>query len=211
MKWFQIITSLTLLKLFLKDNDGVVPFSQEPKRVPKVSLKDCFCHLYHVKPQFFSDTIFSKVMYEHVSTRGSCVDPYIDIPSQTCSQDSHCDDGNSCTTDSCNVVTGTCSNVIRDNCCGNLVCEAGESGGSCSDCGPFTLPTPSCSSCWIPHGVMFDVEAIKDIVLTSLTFEVYRGSNSFNVYSAPGSYAPIVTNKNAWTRIASNSVNVPGE
>jgi hypothetical protein len=58
---------------------------------------------------------------------------------------------------------------------------------------------------------MFDVEAIKDMVLTSLTFRVYRGSNSFNVYSAPGSYSPIVTNTNAWTRIASNSVNIPGD
>ncbi|KAL7517715.1 hypothetical protein ACHAWX_002611 [Stephanocyclus meneghinianus] len=176
------------------NNDGVVPFSQEPKRVPK--------------PHFVSDKISFKVMYEHVSTRGSCVEPYIDVPSQICSQDSHCDDGNSCTTDSCNAVTGTCSNVVRDNCCGNLVCEAGESGGSCSDCGPFTLTTSSCSSCWIPHGVMFDVEAIKGIVLTSLTFRVYRGSNTFNVYSAPGSYSAIVTNKNAWTRIASNSVSV---
>eukprot|EP00804_Cyclotella_cryptica_P019495 CCRYP_006643-RH/>CCRYP_006643-RH protein AED:0.26 eAED:0.26 QI:170/1/0.9/1/0.77/0.9/10/0/645 len=168
------------------NNDGVVPFSREPRRVPKV-------------------------MYEHVSTRGSCVDPYLDVPSQTCSQDSHCDDGNGCTTDSCNVVTGTCSNVLRDNCCGNLVCEAGESGGSCSDCGPFTVPTPTCSSCWIPHGAMFDVEAIKDIVLTSLTFRVYRGSNTFNVYSAPGSYSSIATNKNAWTKVASNSINLPGK
>ncbi|KAL3803899.1 hypothetical protein HJC23_004061 [Cyclotella cryptica] len=164
-------------------NAGVVPFSQEPKRVPKV-------------------------MYEHVSSRGTCVDPYLDVPPQICSQDSHCHDGNSCTTDSCDVVTGMCSNIMRDNCCGNFVCEAGESAGSCSDCGPFTLLTPSCSSCWVPHGVMFDVEATTDIILTSLTFRVISGTNSFNVYSAPGGYSTIATNQNAWTLIASNSVNV---
>lgn len=33
-----VYTLLTFLKHSLKDNDGVVPFSQEPKRVPKVSL-----------------------------------------------------------------------------------------------------------------------------------------------------------------------------
>ena len=36
-----IYTSLTFVKHFPKDNDGVVPFSQEPKRVPKVSLIFC--------------------------------------------------------------------------------------------------------------------------------------------------------------------------
>ena len=58
---------------------------------------------------------------------------------------------------------------------------------------------------------MFDVEAIFDIVLTRLTFRVYSGSNSINIYSAPGSYSTIVTNRSAWTLIASASVDVEGE
>ena len=100
---------------------------------------------------------------------------------------------------------------MQDSCCGNLVCEAGESGGSCSDCGPFTLTTPLCSTCWTPHGAMFDVEAITDVVLTSLTFRVYSGFNSINVYTAPGSFSPIATNPNAWTLIASGTVGIPGK
>jgi hypothetical protein len=58
---------------------------------------------------------------------------------------------------------------------------------------------------------MFDVEAITDVVLTSLTFRVYSGSNSINVYTASGSFSPIATNQNAWTLIASATVGVPGK
>ncbi|KAL7483162.1 hypothetical protein ACHAW6_008810 [Cyclotella cf. meneghiniana] len=180
------------------DNEGAIPFSREPKRVSKM--------LNYT----FTDICNYKIMYDHVSTRGSCVKPYLEIPLQSCSQDSHCDDGIACSTDSCNILTGKCSNIIRDNCCGNFVCEAGESAGLCLDCGPFALPTPvACSTCYIPYGLMFDVEAITDITLTSLTFRVHKGSNSFNVYSAPGIYSTIGTNPNSWTKIASNTVNIP--
>eukprot|EP00956_Cyclotella_meneghiniana_P044131 scaffold302811_cov215-Cyclotella_meneghiniana.AAC.1 len=90
-------------------------------------------------------------MYEHVSSRGQCVEPYLPVPSQICTADSQCDDGNLCTIGICDV-TGTCTSVMRDVCCGNGVCEAGENRNNCSQDCTFTLSTPTCSSCYIPYG-----------------------------------------------------------
>ena len=47
---------------------------------------------------------------------------------------------------------------MDDNCCGNFVCEVGES--SCSDCGPYSLDSGFCSSgCYDLTNSMFSVEA----------------------------------------------------
>jgi hypothetical protein len=51
------------------DNNASVPFGQEPKRVPKV-------------------------LYDYVSSRGTCVEPYLTPDIQTCSENTDCHDGN---------------------------------------------------------------------------------------------------------------------
>jgi hypothetical protein len=81
-------------------------------------------------------------MYNHVSTLGQCVQPYLtgmdhissfcllkhhfiayplisrylSVPTQSCSDSSDCNDGISCTDDVC--VAGSCTNTMRDDCCG---------------------------------------------------------------------------------------------
>eukprot|EP00804_Cyclotella_cryptica_P019111 CCRYP_019454-RA/>CCRYP_019454-RA protein AED:0.10 eAED:0.10 QI:0/0.93/0.88/1/0.87/0.88/17/304/1304 len=155
-----------------KNNDGAIPFSQEPKRVPKV-------------------------LYEYVSSRGNCVKPYLPIEPQTCTVDKDCHDGNSCTIDTCSG--GQCSNAMQSMCCGNFICEVGES--NCSDCGPFTVKTPSCSTCVLPYGEMFDVEAINNITLTSIEFKIKSGTNTITIFTATGGYSNKQRNPNAWTQI----------
>lgn len=88
---------------------------------------------------------------------------------------------------------------MQNNCCGNFICEVGES--NCSDCGPFAVKTPSCSTCLIPYGEMFDVEAIKNITLTSIEFMVRSGSNTVTIFTAPGRYSNKQRNSTAWTKI----------
>lgn len=136
-------------------------------------------------------------MYNHVSSRGTCVAPYLNVGIQTCSQDGDCHDGNSCTTDTCSG--GKCTNTIRNNCCGNFICEVGES--NCSDCGPFELETPSCSTCVTPFGEMFDVQAIKDITLTNIKFRIRSGTNTITIFTAPGGYSGKERNPQTWSQI----------
>eukprot|EP00804_Cyclotella_cryptica_P014971 CCRYP_000585-RA/>CCRYP_000585-RA protein AED:0.09 eAED:0.09 QI:277/1/1/1/1/1/9/288/735 len=154
-------------------------FNYEPRRVPKV-------------------------MYEYVSTRGTCVDPYLPIEIQTCTTNPDCKDGNSCTVDTCS--SGQCSNVMQASCCGNFVCEAGES--DCRDCGPFTVSTEVCSTCFSPTGMMFDVEVSSSITLSSLTFFAYSGTTNVTIYTAPGGYASKKYNSSAWTEIYSGSFSI---
>lgn len=56
-------------------------------------------------------------LYEFISTR-NCVSPPDDdeIPQVDCSNDEDCFDGRSCTTDTCDVLTGTCSNKVSSSC-----------------------------------------------------------------------------------------------
>eukprot|EP00804_Cyclotella_cryptica_P018048 CCRYP_008333-RD/>CCRYP_008333-RD protein AED:0.09 eAED:0.09 QI:172/1/1/1/0.70/0.72/25/1395/1365 len=155
------------------NNNGVLPYSQEPKRVPNV-------------------------MYKHVSSRGTCVKPYLNIDIQTCSVDADCHDGRSCTRDTCNRDQ-QCSNALFENCCGNLMCEVGES--DCGDCGPFTIATPDCSMCNLPYGIMFDVESRADVTLTSIEFKLYNGTNNVTVYTASGGFSDKQNDAAAWTKI----------
>lgn len=145
--------------------------------------------------------ITNKVLYEYVSSRGNCVKPYLPIDIQTCNIDIDCHDGNSCTIDACN--SGQCSNTVQKNCCGNFICEVGEL--NCSDCGPFTVKTPSCSTCSLPYGVMFDVEAISNITLTSIEFKIKSGTNTINIFTAPGGYSDKQGNSTAWTQVYSDT------
>ena len=94
---------------------------------------------------------------------------------------------------------------MRDGCCGNGVCEAGENGNTCSQDCTFALSTPTCSSCWVPYGAQFDVQAtINDIDISKILFGIYQGNTNFKLYTAAGSY----NNAEAgdWTLIASGSL-----
>jgi hypothetical protein len=56
---------------------------------------------------------------------------------------------------------------------------------------------------------MFDVEAVNDIDITSLSFLIYGGGTpSIKVYTANQSYSSIATDSSAWTLIASGSVSI---
>ena len=88
------------------------------------------------------------------------------------------------------------------------MCEAGEY-STCSDCGPFTIETPTPSPFNDIEGVMFDVEAIQDLAVTGLTFYPYDASGTVNmnvnVYTASGGYGDKVTNGNSeWNKIVDN-------
>lgn len=205
------------------DNDALVPFGQEPKRVPKVSAVFFHRWMFALGLVLCIPSFFTQVLYDYVSTRGSCVDPYIVPDIQTCSQDEDCHDGNrwgvsiyltpihwlsqlllsiicmpsifnSCTIDTCNG--NQCTNTMLDNCCGNFICEAGES--ECSDCGPFRVITPSCSSCIVPYGEMFDVMAIENITLTSIDFKIRTGTNTVTLYTAPDGYSDKARDADQW-------------
>ncbi len=151
-------------------------------------------------------------MWEFVSTRGTCVAPYGTVPTVSCSQNSDCHDGNSCTVDTCDVGTGQCRNGMTDSCCGNFVCESGEYQSKCSDCISYRLSTPTCSSCYSPFGMMFNVQASNDIILTNMSVQLSNGaSNVVTVYTARGTFADKATNPASWTQIFSSSFDVSGE
>ena len=70
-----------------------------------------------------------------------------------------------------------CVDVPIDNCCGNDICEVGETSTSCAaDCieGPNIVQPDDCGSCWIRDGAMFDVEAKADadITITKVEYKV---------------------------------------
>ncbi|KAL7470486.1 hypothetical protein ACHAXS_010742 [Conticribra weissflogii] len=147
-----------------------------------------------------------KIMWEHVSTR-TCVEQNLEVPIVSCVEDRDCFDGNSCTVDTCLVLEGQCSNTMTTNCCGNFVCEANE--GSCDDCGPFTLETSSCTSCFTPFGFMFDVEARESgISISSIYYRHFTGTVDVKIFTAPGNYASIQRDGSAWTQIGFQKITV---
>ncbi len=158
--------------------------------------------------------VIFKVMYEHVTSLGSCTNPYLPVPSQVCTvatAATDCDDKNICTVDTCNGITGICSNeVVSGQCCGNGICEAGES--NCSDCGPFSLQTPDCvDNCFTENGFMFDIQAKHDVIITGLKFKLYYGYDNITVYTASGSYLNKSTQPSSWTEIFYDSYDVDGK
>lgn len=68
--------------------------------------------------------------------------------------------------------------------------------------------TPSCSSCVVPYGEMFDVEALEDISLTAIEFKIRTGSNTITIFTAPGGYSSIQKTPEAWTQIFSGTFEV---
>jgi hypothetical protein len=74
---------------------------------------------------------------------------------------------------------------MKEKCCGNLVCEPGKE--NCSDCGPFELNsggivyTCGHSPCYAIRNFMFDMQAINDVEISGLLFDVYTGVTGENV------------------------------
>ena len=102
------------------------------------------------------------------------------------------DDGNSCTTDTC--VDNTCKNKIISSCCGNFICEAGESGACIQDCGPKTITTSSLGcvgSCFVPNAVRVNVRATNKITVQALSFNINpngKTSHDINILAAKGTH-----------------------
>lgn len=148
-----------------------------------------------------------KRMYDVVSTMGKCMEPAGEVPEFICESDGDCDDGIGCTADECGS-DGRCTNEpIEGPCSGNRVCEAGESDSP--DCGPFHLRPELCDgSCWIPKGIMFDVDAVESVVVTGLEFRLYEASGYFaalvEVYEAPGTYADRAGDPSSWSLVGSS-------
>ena len=164
------------------NNPDIGTFSIDPKRVPKT-------------------------MWDFISTQ-TCVEPNVAVPTQLCSNDSDCNDGKSCSADTCDPGTSECTYAMIDNCCGNFVCEANES--MCSDCGPFTLDTPSFSFYYSVEGIMFDVQAVRDIILLGLTVMLNSGTSIITIYSAPGTYTNKISSPGEWTQIFTGNFAVAG-
>jgi len=146
-------------------------------------------------------------MYDHISALGSCVNsPQSPVPEVSCTTDTDCHDGISCSVDTCNAVTKQCVNTLKNNCCGNLICEANES-VACSDCGPFVLSSPSTGQFTMSGGVMFDIEAINAVAISGLTFHFNNGpvvSCNTDLYTADKSYIGIEYDRPSWTPLISD-------
>ena len=97
-------------------------------------------------------------------------------------QHDDCNSGLSCVSDVCNA--GHCSHFVQEDCCANFVCDDGEDVAQCSDCELSTLNTAACTTdCTEPKGVMFDLTSNQDIIIESLTIQLYSGTNNIVVYT----------------------------
>jgi len=119
-------------------------------------------------------------------------------------------DGNSCTTDTCNLDTNQCINTIDLNCCGNKICETGESGTCNDDCGPFTLTASQCNGlCFVSSIVQFNINAISDVRVNSLSFfirPVEPVSTTITIETAAGSYQD--SNEDDWIDVGSGEYTI---
>ena len=130
---------------------------------------------------------------------------YVETKLTTPSFSTDSNDGNSCTTDVCNEA-GACQNSAPiSDCCGNGICESGESDSCSNDCGPFIVATPRCvGSCITPNEVKFNVNATNDIMIQNLTITVNPTSTmTVTVYSTTGGYES--TEDNDWVQVATGT------
>ncbi len=150
-------------------------------------------------------------MWQYVSGL-SCTDTNSNavVPQVSCSADADCHDRNSCTVDTCNTGTDQCVNTMLTGCCGNFVCEVGEY-AACSDCvgEVWTALGSNIGNSGNDNGIMFDVEAINDLAVQSLTFYPYAPggeavSYNLDVYTAARSYSGVENTAGSWTKIVDN-------
>ena len=75
-----------------------------------------------------------------------CDETFDECVADCTADDAVCDDGDTCTTDSCDTATGLCNNEPNYPCCGDTYCDTGEDPCSCSvDCGTPTSTETACS------------------------------------------------------------------
>ena len=80
------------------------------------------------------------------------------------------------------------------NCCGNLICEADESGICGQDCGPKTITTSSLGcvgSCYTSNVLQVNVRATNEITVQALSFNILpdgKASHNITVSTANGKY-----------------------
>ena len=102
-------------------------------------------------------------------------------------------------------------------CCGNDICEAGESTitcpGDCNfDCGAEckTLTTTFADNNG-SYGNFFKIQALQDLFVTGFTINSSSsGTGTVKVYAKDGDYVGFEGNQAAWTLIYEKSVSSPG-
>ena len=99
------------------------------------------------------------------------------------------------------------------NCCGNLICEAGESGICGQDCGPKTITTFSLGcvgTCWISNVIQVNLQATNEITVHALSFNIVpdgKASHNITVSTANGKYE----DTSDWSIVALEIINFTGE
>eukprot|EP00581_Thalassiosira_minuscula_P012760 CAMPEP_0183715640 /NCGR_PEP_ID=MMETSP0737-20130205/9783_1 /TAXON_ID=385413 /ORGANISM="Thalassiosira miniscula, Strain CCMP1093" /LENGTH=800 /DNA_ID=CAMNT_0025944757 /DNA_START=137 /DNA_END=2539 /DNA_ORIENTATION=+ len=165
-----------------------------------------------------------KQMYDHISSR-TCTQPNF-----SCTEDSDCYDWLRCTADTCNKVTGQCERTVREDCCGNGVCEQNElpcglefckeTDQTCSeDCGPFNLETSECEKCNAKrgrgNGIMFDIEnkLTSDIVvINSIDFRhTQTQSSEVIIYTTHDGYIHKATTPEDWVAANMSTIEIGGK
>ena len=52
---------------------------------------------------------------------------------------------------------------------------------------------------------MFDVEAINDVLISSLTMQFYSGTSEVSIFTAIDGFIDKITEENSWTQIFNSS------
>lgn len=131
-----------------------------------------------------------------------------------CKNDLECNDNNIGTEDKC--INSKCINNIISGVCGNGVCEERESCQSCpQDCAApnncdeldTNLSVSSASSA--VYGIIFEVEAKRDITFYELSASIMRSSTNVTIYSRSGSWSHVST-LDGFTKYYDGSVTASG-
>ena len=99
------------------------------------------------------------------------------------------------------------------NCCGNLICEAGESVICGQDCGPKTITTSNLGcigGCYTSNMIQVNVRATNEITVQALSFNIVpdgKASHNITVSTANGKYE----DTSDWSIVASEIINFTGE
>lgn len=148
------------------------------------------------------------LIWETLSSKGlECVKPPVQFKEiQGCTDDAQCDDNNECSVDAC--IDNFCSIAESiPHCCGNQICEVGELGNECLDCGPFFIEPPGyCKECFALNGFMIELTlhemSDRDIFINSISFmhaTPTTADATITLYSAlGGSYQGNEASNSSW-------------